>query len=59
MSNNDQTPADIAGDLNNYKSLKAMVKYFKEEEDDKIMSAFLTPKLHDQFEESRFSYRFS
>ena len=59
MSNNDQTPADIAGDLNNYQSLKAMVKYFKEEEDSRIFEAFLNPKIRSQFEASRFSNRFT
>lgn len=59
MSNNDQTPADIAGDLNNYKSLKAMVTYFKEEEDSNIFSAFLNPKIRSNFETSRFSNRFT
>jgi hypothetical protein len=59
MSNNDQTPADIAGDLNNYQSLKAMIQYFKEEEDSRIFEAFLSPSIRSQFEASRFSNRFT
>jgi hypothetical protein len=59
MTNNDQTPADIAGDLNNYRSLKVMVKFFKEKEDDKIMDAFLDTSLINKFEPSRFSDRFT
>lgn len=59
MSNNDQTPADIAGDLNNYQSLKAMVTYFKEEEDSGIREAFLNPRIRSQFEAARFSNRFT
>ena len=55
QTRNGQTPADIAGDLKNYKCLLHMVEYFFEEQNLEIRNSFITPKIVEKFDKKRFA----
>jgi len=54
QTKNGQTPVDIAGDLNNFRCVKAMVEHFLDKEEDNIRRSFITPALVKKFEPERF-----
>lgn len=55
LTRNGQTPADIAGDLHNYRCLKAIIDYFIDKEEQNIRNAFVTPAIVEKFEKKRFA----
>ena len=55
QTSNGQTPADIAGDLNNRMTLKEIVDYFLNKQKDVIRNAFITPEIKLRFDKDRFT----
>lgn len=55
QTSNGQTPADIAGDLGNMKSLKEIVTHFHNKEEANILSCFAPLSIKKKFEASRFT----
>jgi|TARA_B110000285_G_C15132993_1_gene624938 hypothetical protein len=55
QTSNGQTPADIAGDLNNRMTLKEIVDYFLNRQKDVIRNAFITPEIKLRFDKDRFT----
>ena len=55
QTSNGQTPADIAGDLNNRMTLKEIVDYFLSKQKDVIRNAFITPEIKLRFDKDRFT----
>lgn len=55
MTSNDQTPADIAGDMQNNRCLREMVNHFSEKDHDEIISAYATQSIRKKFGAQRFS----
>jgi hypothetical protein len=57
ISKRNQTPADIAGDLKNYKCLQYIVEHFFFNMEDRIRNVFITPELVNKFENKRFAQK--
>lgn len=54
VANNNQSPADIAGDLNHYICLQYMVEHFQEHEVNNIRAAFITDEIKHKYADKRF-----
>lgn len=58
FTSNGQTPADIAGDLNNFQTLFNTLEYFITQKED-IRLAFITPSLIEKHSVGRFSRNYT
>ena len=57
VSNNNQTPVDIAGDLGHFKCLEYLVEHFYWNHEERIRSSFITTEMVNKFSNKRFAQR--